>query len=108
MSDDPVIVVATITPQPGQQDAVEAALRDAIRVVHDEEGCLRYALHRTLDEPTRFVMIEKWTTAAALDAHRRGAALAELGGRLEGLVAGPADVVRLAALPDGETELGRL
>lgn len=108
MSDDPVVVVATITPQPGQEAAVESALRDAVRAVHNEDGCLRYALHRTLDEPARFVMIEKWETAAALDAHGRGEALAELGGRLKELLAGPTDVVRLAALPDGDTELGRL
>lgn len=108
MSDDPVVVVATITPQPGQADAVETALRDAVRKVHNEDGCLRYALHRTLDEPARFVMIEKWETGAALDEHRRAEALAELGGRLTDLLAGPTEVVRLAALPDGDSELGRL
>ncbi|MQA16477.1 MAG: antibiotic biosynthesis monooxygenase [Pseudonocardiaceae bacterium] len=108
MNDDAVIVVATITPKEGQEDAVESALREAVRGVHLEEGCLRYALHRTLDDPARFVMIEKWESAAALDAHSRAAALAELGGRLKGMLAGPTDVVRLTALPDGDSVLGRL
>jgi quinol monooxygenase YgiN len=108
MSDDPVIVVATITPQPGKETEVEEALRHAVRVVHHEDGCLRYALHRTLDEPARFVMIEKWTSDEALREHGRSAALVELGERLKSLLAGPTDVVRLAALPDGDAELGRL
>ncbi len=108
MSDDPVIVVATITPQPGKETEVEEALRHAVRVVHHEDGCLRYALHRTRDEPARFVMIEKWESGAALKAHGRGAALVELGERLQDLLAAPTDVVRLAALPDGDAELGGL
>lgn len=101
----PVVVVATITPRPGEHEAVKAALLEAVPAVHDEDGCELYALHEKDD---RLVMIEQWTSAEALAAHSRGAALAVLGPKLAGLTAGPADVIVLSAVPAGDAAKGRL
>jgi quinol monooxygenase YgiN len=100
-----VVVVATITPLPEHVDAVRAAITDTVPQVHTEPGCELYALH---EGDGVFVFVEKWTDADALAVHSRGAALAALGERLAGRVAGPAEVERLVAVPAGEPGKGAL
>jgi quinol monooxygenase YgiN len=100
-----VVVVATIVPVAGQHEAVKEALLEAIPKVHAEDGCELYALHERAD---RLVMVEQWSSEQALAEHSRGAALAELGGRLAGRTTGAPDVVVLAAVPAGDTAKGRL
>jgi quinol monooxygenase YgiN len=63
------VLIATITPNSGQLDAVETVLKSLMQKVHDEDGCELYALHRGED---RFVLVEKWRDMAALEAHRSG------------------------------------
>lgn len=103
-----VIVVATMWPEAGSEGEVEKALRAAVRSVHSEPGCLRYSLHRSIGDPVRFVMIEKWESEEALDAHGRAPALRELGAQLDGKLAAPPEVTRLAALPEGDATVGAL
>jgi quinol monooxygenase YgiN len=98
-----VVVVATITPRAGEQDAVREALLAAVPRVHAEPGCERYALH---EQDGRFVIVERWESAEALAAHSRGVALAELGAALQGLTEGPSDVRRLTPLPTGDPGKG--
>ncbi|WP_214366473.1 putative quinol monooxygenase [Pseudonocardia sp. H11422] len=104
--EQPVVVVATITPAQGREAEVEAALREAIPQVHDEPGCLLYALHR---EPSgAFVFVEKWSSAQALKVHSGAAALAAMNPKLEGILARPAEVHVLTPLPEGALERGAL
>lgn len=103
-----VVLVATITPKPGQEDAVRDAVLATVPKVHAEEGCELYALHeeQVPDSGTRFVMVERWASGEALGAHSKGAALAELGAALAGKVAAPPDVRRMTALPAGQEGKG--
>ncbi|MFD4191732.1 MULTISPECIES: putative quinol monooxygenase [Amycolatopsis] len=105
---DAVVVIATIEAAEGKEAQVEEALRTAVRAVHPEPGCERYALHRDAKSPTTFVMVEKWASGPALGAHGKGAALAELNAALDGLLAKPLDVQLLTPLPDGDGKLGAL
>lgn len=98
----PVVVTAIFVPAPGQFDAVHTALLPAIAAVHEEPGCLLYAIHRAPDDS--IVMIEKWDSAELLDSHGAGPAVAALNAALEGKLARPVDVTRLEPLPAG-TEL---
>lgn len=107
-ADNEVVVVATITPREGKADEVEAALREAVREVHTEPGCQLYALHRRPRQDAGFVMIEKWDSAHALDAHSKGQALTALTQRLDGLLTEPPAVVVLDALPEGDGQRGAL
>jgi quinol monooxygenase YgiN len=101
-----VVVVATIRPLPDHRAGVISALTAAIARVHaDDEGCLLYALHEGGD---RLVMIEKWSTAEALDKHSRGAAVTELNQALKGLVTGAADIQVLQPHPAGTAGQGAL
>ena len=101
-----VVVVATIRPRSGCRDQVTAALEKAVARVHaDDPGCELYALHENDD---RLVMIEKWASEEALSAHARGAAFAELAGRLEDNLEAALDVQLLSPHPMGTDKQGRL
>lgn len=103
---EPVVVVANIIAKPGQEEAVEAALRQAIPAVHGEPGCLLYSLHRKTGTTGHFVMVEKWESVEALGVHSKAAALRELGAALADALAAPLDVAVLEPLPAGEAQLG--
>ncbi|WP_448625511.1 putative quinol monooxygenase [Geodermatophilus sp. URMC 64] len=101
----PVVVVATITPKPGEEDAVREALLSAIPQVHEEPGCELYALHEGDGE---FWMVERWESPEALRAHGSAPALTGLGAALAGKVQGPPVVRRLTAVPAGDGRKGAL
>ena len=105
---DGVVVIATLEAEEGKETQVEEVLRTAVSAVHTEPGCERYALHRSPQSSTTFVMVEKWASGPALGAHGKGAALAELRAALDGLLAKLMDVQVLTPLPDGDRQLGAL
>lgn len=107
-SSEPVVIVATLQPRPGREADVEAACREAVRAVHTEPGCERFALHRSVNGSSTLVLLEKWSSTAALDAHTRAPAYATLGAELDGALAAPPEVVYLQPLPDGDERLGAL
>ena len=71
-------VLAIITTQPGQRDAVLTAFRANMAAVHAEDGCIEYgpatdtpgagAIQTPLG-PDSFAVIEKWASIDALRAH---------------------------------------
>jgi len=104
----PMITLAIIEPRPELAGAVEEALRAAVGAAHTEPGCELYALHRTNDEPVRFVMVEQWVDHDALSAHMEGEGVKSLLPALAGKLAGPPQILRLTAVPEGDTKLGQL
>lgn len=101
-----VVVTAVFVPREGQRDAVLAALDVAIPLVHEEEGCELYSIQEAPDGT--ILMIEKWTSAALLDAHGAGPAVAQLNASLEGTLERPVEVTRLVAIPVGDARKGAL
>jgi quinol monooxygenase YgiN len=103
-----VVVVATIQIKPGSEDEALSAFAASIPPTHEEEGCLAYALHRDRDDPTRFIVVERWASAEALEAHGKTPHLRELFGTVGGLVAAPPSIVRTVAIPEGDPAKGVL
>jgi quinol monooxygenase YgiN len=101
-----VVVTAVFHPAPGRKEDLVEALRSTIPGVHEEDGCLLYAIHDAADGT--ITMIEKWASVADLDAHGSGPAVAALGAAIEGLVTGPALVTRMTPIPVGEPGVGEL
>lgn len=101
-----IVVTAVFTPVEGAFDQVVEALRPAIAEVHEEPGCLLYAIHEAPNGD--IVMIEKWESVELLDAHGAGVAVQRLNASLEGLLQKPVEVTRLTAIPAGTTEQGEL
>ncbi|QNM96111.1 putative quinol monooxygenase [Chitinimonas koreensis] len=79
-------VVATIAARPGSEALVEAALQALIEPTRREAGCIEYVLHRDQAEPRTFVFVERWSDAAALDAHLQSPHLADYLRRVDGQV----------------------
>jgi (4S)-4-hydroxy-5-phosphonooxypentane-2,3-dione isomerase len=65
------VVVAQWTAQAGKEDLVDAILREVTPISRAEPGCLMFVVHRSLDEPRRFVLYEQFRDRAAFDAHCR-------------------------------------
>lgn len=57
------------------QTAVAAA---AVRVKADDKGCEMYDLFRSVDDETKFVLVESWASQEDLDAHGKSPAMAEM------------------------------
>jgi quinol monooxygenase YgiN len=107
-SSSQVVVVATVQVRPGTEEEALAALTAGVAGAHTEDGCLAYALHRDLDEPTRFVVVERWTSQEALDQHSREPHLVKLLADVGPLAAAPPAILRTAAVPAGDAAKGTL
>jgi quinol monooxygenase YgiN len=74
--------------QKGKNDDFEAACAAGIAAVKKtDKGCEMYDLYRSLDDDTRYVMVESWASAEDLAAHGKSPAMAEMaamGGFLAG------------------------
>ncbi|MBA2763531.1 MAG: antibiotic biosynthesis monooxygenase [Thermoleophilaceae bacterium] len=102
-----VVVVAVFTAKPGHEREVEEALGRLIPPTHDEPGCITYALHRGLDDPASFAIVERWTSRAALDEHFTRPHMAAVAGAAEHL-AEPPKVLFSEALAMGDPEKGAI
>ncbi|MGF1651544.1 MAG: putative quinol monooxygenase [Hyphomicrobiaceae bacterium] len=92
-----VHVIAIITTKPGMRDAVLAHFRDNKPAVHAEDGCLFY--EPTIDAdgigpiqtklgPDSFVVVEKWASAAHLEAHAQAPHMAAYATKVRDMLAG--------------------
>jgi quinol monooxygenase YgiN len=101
-----VVVTAIFRPLPGAKERLIEAMGPGIQAVHGEEGCELYAIHDAEDGTV--TMIEKWTSVELLDKHGSSAEVQVLRDGIEGLLAEPAVVTRMTALPAGDADKGVL
>lgn len=94
-----VIVTAVFYPAAGQKDQLVQALHATMPAVHEEQGCRLYAIHDADDDT--ITMIEKWDSAADLQAHSTSPAVEALRAAVAPYVAKPATVTTMTALPVG-------
>ena len=89
-------VLAFITARPGRRDALLAAFRDNVAAVLAEDGCIAYEAvvdaeglgnFATPVGPDTFVVIERWSDAAALKAHARAPHMAAYAAKVKDLIA---------------------
>lgn len=103
---EPIVVTAVFRPYPGAFDQVAEVLSRAIAEVHEEDGCLLYAIHRDPDD--QIIMIEKWASVEQLEAHGSSIGVKHLNEGIDGLVAQPTVVTRLVPIPAGTPQQGLL
>lgn len=90
---DTCYVSAIITPKPGMEDTVKAAILDNIPTVRQENGCIRYDLHEKKSAPgTVFMFYEIWADRAALDAHAKAPHMLAYRTKVKDLLAAPTAV----------------
>jgi|WetSurMetagenome_2_1015567.scaffolds.fasta_scaffold187984_2 quinol monooxygenase YgiN len=64
-----IVLMAILEACPGKESGLEAALREMIPQVQNEEGTLNYTLHKSTTTPGRFCFYEKYTDQKAIDHH---------------------------------------
>lgn len=64
-----IIVAGSIEVDPAQRVAFLATRAEGMRRSRAEEGCLEYTFSADPLEPGRVVLLERWESQAALDAH---------------------------------------
>ena len=91
-----VHVLAIITAKPGRRDEVLEAFRANVPAVHAEAGCLEYTATidcadaggvQTKFGDDTFVVIEKWASLDALQAHAAAPHMAAYAARTRDLIA---------------------
>ena len=92
-------VIAIVTTQPGQRDAVLAEFTKVAVTVREEAGCIRYVPVVDAEDarasaaklgPDRFMVIEAWESAGALAAHAAAAHMAAYSAKVKDMLAGVA------------------
>ena len=67
---DVLTAVTFIEGRPGSGDAVKRELLSLTAPTRAESGAIAYDLYQSVDQPGRFMRIEVWRDAAALEAHK--------------------------------------
>lgn len=66
-----IVVLADVFAQIPRCEAVREAMLAAQAATRSEQGCVSYLFAEALEEPGHFVLVERWSDRAALDAHFR-------------------------------------
>ncbi len=103
-----VVVVATLRVREGAEEEGMAVLRELVERSQPEEGCLGYAVHRAADDPRTVVLVERWASRAALDAHFQQPHVAEAGARSAEVLDGQPTILFLEPVPVGDPAKGVL
>ena len=64
-----LVVVATVTAQPGKEAELKTALQTLVPVAKTEQGFVQYDLHVSNDNAGEFLFYEIWDDEAALQLH---------------------------------------
>jgi quinol monooxygenase YgiN len=84
----PFVLLVTIKAKAGKEQQLEAAFAPCIAATKKEAGCLAYELNRDPDDPTTYLMFEKFKNVAALETHLKAEHTAKLLQALEPLTQG--------------------
>ncbi len=83
-----IVLTAYVVLQPDKVEPALKACQTVKRHSLTEDGCERYDFFQSLDDPTRIVFVEEWSSKPHLDTHFQQAAFqaffAELGGYIQG------------------------
>jgi quinol monooxygenase YgiN len=103
-----IVVVGALKARPGKEDETREVLDALVEPTHGEAGCPLYALHQGVDDPRRFVFVERWSSREELDAHLGSPHIAGFLERVDELLAEPPDITVYEALARGESRKGAL
>lgn len=103
-----VVVVVISRAMPGRGRDGLAAFAQLAAVTHTEEGCLTFALHRDPSDADRVVLVERWSSRAALDEHLTTAHLQDFRRDSAAIWAEPAVIMVLDPVAAGDPAKGML
>jgi quinol monooxygenase YgiN len=103
-----VVVVVTLQAKPGKEEEMAAALTAGSAETHAEDGCLVYAMHQNVEDPSRFAIVESWASQSHLDTHLALPKVQEMIGTIDGLADGQPNFGIYATLHAGDPRKGAL
>jgi len=103
-----VVVVGSFKAEPGKEAEALEAFKDLVAPTHAEPGCVLYALHQGVDDPSRLVFIERWASREELNAHLGAPHVAAILERAQELFGDSGDITVFEAVPGGEHQKGSL
>lgn len=87
-----IIVLAHATVHPGKGEQFAAATKACIEETRKESGNISYRLVADTLDSCRYTFVEEWASMEDLEAHMKTPHFLALGGKIEGLTAGPMNV----------------
>ena len=69
MTNKALVVVATLKAKAGMGPELRKAFLELERHSRTEEGCIKYDLHQSIEDPDTFLFYEIWTGEEALALH---------------------------------------
>jgi len=103
---DEVFMVVKFKAKKGKESALAEELSALAQATHLEEGCLLYALHRDLNDPSQFVIIERFASKSTLDVHYAFPYFSKHFSVISSLIEKEPEVVHLT--PMGSSKKGKL
>jgi quinol monooxygenase YgiN len=103
-----LLAMVKLKVQEGSQAEAEAVFEELIKLSHGHDGCLTYAMHKANDDPTTYVLVERWESTDKANAHLNLPGVAELEGKFDGFLAGAPEVLILEPLVFGDPAKGAL
>ncbi|MGK2956370.1 MAG: putative quinol monooxygenase [Solirubrobacterales bacterium] len=103
-----VVVVALFTVKEGMVEEAIERFTPVIEHTHGEEGCLAYALHRDVNDPSTLALVERWKSQDDLNSHFGMPYMAEVGAIASELLTEPPRIVFSEPLPLGDPAKGSL
>jgi quinol monooxygenase YgiN len=94
-----LFIFARFHATPGQDQAVEAALRDVIGPTRKEPGCLAIEAYRSTRDPRLFYIHSRWIDEAAFEIHAGLAHTVRFIERVRTLIDHDLDITRARPLP---------
>ena len=93
-----VKLIVMIEVMPGKRDTQLNAYKRLKPLVEAESGCLKYELFCDAADENKFILIEKWSSQAALDAHDLSEHMVAADALNPTFRAGPAKVIKMASV----------
>lgn len=87
-------IFARFHARPGEEDAVDAALRDVVGPSREEAGCLSIQAYRSARDPRLLYIHSRWVDEAAFDRHAGLAHTVRFIERVQALIDHPLEVTR--------------
>lgn len=103
-----IVVVVLSRAVPGRVEEGLEAFAEVAATTHTEEGCVAYALHRSPADPDLIVLVERWASREALDAHLATEHLAAFRRDSHDIWAAPAEIHVLEPVSAGDPAKGLL
>jgi len=64
-----IYVIAELRIRSEMAEKVFAAARNTVAATIKEDGCISYDMHRSVSDPSRLVVVERWASREALSRH---------------------------------------